>query len=68
MNNYTENALDLISQGSTLMAQSQYEKALEKFSEAQKDSPKYIECYINLGNAYSCLEKYEDAIDASKRL
>lgn len=67
MNNYTENALDLISQGSTLMAQSQYEKALEKFSEAQKDSPKYIECYINLGNAYSCLEKYEDAIDSFKK-
>lgn len=67
MNNFTENALDLINQGSALMAQSQYEKALEKFLAAQNDSPKYIECYINLGNVYSCMERYEDATDSFKK-
>ena len=56
MQNFTENSLDLINQGCALIAQQQYEAALEKFLLAQSDSPKYIECYINLGNVYSCLE------------
>jgi len=52
MQNVTENSLDLINQGCALMAQQQYEQALEKFLLAQKDSPKYIDCYVNLGNVY----------------
>lgn len=67
MQNVTENSLDLINQGCALMAQQQYEQALEKFLLAQKDSPKYIDCYINLGNVYSCLEKYDDALENFKK-
>lgn len=67
MQNFTENSLDLINQGCALMAQQQYEVALEKFLLAQSDSPKYIECYINLGNVYSCLEKYDDALENFKK-
>jgi len=67
MQNATENSLDLINQGCALMAQQQYEKALEKFLLAQKDSPKYIDCYVNLGNVFSCLEKYDDALENFKK-
>lgn len=67
MQNVTENSLDLINQGCALMAQQQYEQALEKFLLAQKDSPKYIDCYVNLGNVYSCLEKYDDALENFKK-
>lgn len=67
MQNVTENSLDLLNQGCALMAQQQYEQALEKFSLAQKDSPKSIDCYINLGNVYSCLEKYDDALENFKK-
>lgn len=67
MQNVTENALDLINQGSMLMAKAQYENALEKFQQAQKDSPKYIECYINLGNAYACLDRHDEAMDSFKK-
>lgn len=67
MNNVTENSLDLINQGCALMDQEQYDQALNKFLQAQHDSPKYIECYINLGNVYTCMEKYDDAIDAFKK-
>ena len=58
----TEKSLDLINQGCALMAQGQYDCALEKFLLAQEESPKNIECYINLGNVYSCMEKYDEAI------
>lgn len=67
MQNVTENALDLINQGCALMAQENYEKALELFQKAQQDSPKYIECYINLGNAYSCLDRHDEALDSFKK-
>ena len=48
MQNVSENSLDLINQGCALMAQQQYEQALAKFLLAQKDSPKYIDCYVKL--------------------
>lgn len=67
MQNVSENSLDLINQGCALMAQQQYEQALAKFLLAQKDSPKYIDCYVNLGNVYSCLEKYDDALENFKK-
>ena len=67
MQNVTENSLDLINQGCALMAQQQYGQALEKFLLAQMDSPKYIDCYVNLGNVYSCLEKYDDALENFKK-
>lgn len=67
MHNVTENALDLINQGSALMAQENYEAALELFKKAQQDSPKFIECYINLGNAYSCLDRHDEALDSFKK-
>ena len=67
MENYTEYSLDLINQGCALMAQQNYQAALEKFLLAQKASPKYPECYINLGNAYSCLEKYDNALENFKK-
>lgn len=67
MQNASEKTLDLINQGSALMAQGKYENALEKFQAAQKDSPKYVECYINLGNVYSCLEQYDAALDSFKK-
>lgn len=28
---------------------------------------KYIDCYVNLGNVYSCLEKYDDALENFKK-
>lgn len=67
MINVTENALDLINQGCALMSQEQFEQALEKFLLAQKDSPKYIDCYVNLGNVYACLERYDDALENFKK-
>ena len=67
MQTQTEYSLDLINQGCALMAQQRYDAALEKFLLAQKDSPKYIECYINLGNVYSCLEKYDSALESYKK-
>lgn len=63
MNNVTERSLDLINQGCALMAKEQYSIALERFIEAVADSPKYVECYINLGNVYACLEEYDKALD-----
>lgn len=67
MDNFTDNALDLINQGCALMAQEQFDAALAKFQLAQKDSPKYVECYINLGNVYACLEDYDNALDSFKK-
>lgn len=67
MENVSEKALDLINQGCALMAQEKYEFALEKFQVAQEDSPKYIECYTNLGNVLSCLERYDEALDNFKK-
>lgn len=67
MQNFTDNSLDLINQGCALMAQQHYDAALEKFLLAQKDSPQYIDCYINLGNVYSCMEKYDDALENFKK-
>lgn len=67
MNDFSEISLDLINQGSALMAQENFEEALKKFKEAQQESPKYVECYLNLGNVLACLENYEEAIDAFKK-
>lgn len=68
INNIPENTLDLINQGCALMAQEQYEIALEKFKLAVEDSPKYSECYVNLGNVYVCLSDYDKAIDSFKKV
>ena len=62
-----ENTLDLLNQGSALMAQEKYESAIEKFSKAVDESPKEEECYINLGNAYSCVNKYDEALSNFKK-
>lgn len=67
MENVSEKALDLINQGCALMAQEKYEFALKKFQAAQEDSPKYVECYTNLGNVLSCLERYDEALDNFKK-
>lgn len=62
-----EKALDLLSQGEVLMSVENYLDAVEIFEEAVKESPKFIECYINLGNAYASIEDYDKAIDAYKK-
>lgn len=67
MQNCTEKSLDLINQGCALMSQERFDAALEKFQQAQQDSPRYVECYINLGNVCSCLEKYDDALENFKK-
>lgn len=75
MQNVSENSLDLINQGCALMAQQQYEQALAKFLLAQKDSPKYIDCYVNLKEVKrmaiyveregieACITKIQNAIE-----
>ena len=67
MNNVNEKTLDLINQGAMLMSREKYEDAIKYFENAVAESPKFIECYINLGNAYASIEDYDKATDAYKK-
>ena len=67
MNDFNELTLDLLNQGATLMATENYEEATKCFEKAVQESPKYIDCYINLGNAYASLEEFDKATQAFKK-
>lgn len=67
METFNESSLDLINQGYTLMAVENYEEAAKVFEQAVHESPRYIECYVNLGNAYASLGKYDEAIETYKK-
>ena len=67
MQEYTEKTLDLLNQGALLMSQENYEAAVKKFEEAVNESPRFLDCYINLGNAYASIEEFERALDTFKK-
>lgn len=62
-----EKTLDLLNQGATLMAVEKFSEAVVLFEDAVKESPKFIDCYINLGNAYASTEQYDKAIEILKK-
>lgn len=43
------------------------QKQLLFFEEATKESPKFIDCYINLGNTYASTENFDKALEAFKK-
>ena len=67
MDLFNEKTLDLLTQGSNLMAVEKFAEAVEMFEDAVKESPKFIDCYINLGNAYASTEQYDKAIETLKK-
>lgn len=67
MDLFNEKTLDLLNQGATLMAVENFTEAANTFEEAVKESPKFIDCYINLGNAYASVEEFDKARDAFKK-
>lgn len=64
---FNEKTLDLLNQGASLMAVENYSEAVNVFEEAVKESPKFIDCYINLGNAYASIEDFDKALEAFKK-
>lgn len=64
---FNEKTLDLLNQGASLMAVENYSEAVNVFEKAAKESPKFIDCYINLGNAYASIENFDKALEAFKK-
>lgn len=59
---FSEKTLDLLNQGATLMAVENFAEAADTFEEEVKESPEFIDCYINSGNAYASIEEFDKAI------
>lgn len=49
--------------GLSLLRQDKYEEALECFKKAIKETPKYLQAYLKIGETYIKLDEYESAIE-----
>lgn len=62
LNLYAQDAEELFRQGTVLIKNSNYDLAVNKLEECIRVDPNHIGCQCNLGVAYSCNGKLEEAI------
>src|SRR5262249_45365085 len=66
-NGNRQQAIDLTTQGLTLIKQGQTEPALAKFLDAVEADPSYVEAQNNIGNCYRETRQPEKALQAYSR-